>query len=75
MILTQIQAEAVYSSMCTLNNVGAKIKVNFGTVRGGVTVFETEHSDVHVVKIHNYDVIEDEVYTNQSEFAQAYQLS
>lgn len=66
MILNQAQAEAVYSAMCALNNVGAKIT----TAVDGKFVFETSTGLVLV----DSDT-ERETYAGQFDFATAYNLS
>lgn len=65
-ILNQSQAEAVYSAMCALNNVGMRIDANIRATRvvegpgGGVVVFGYAQPT--------------EQYANQSAFATAYGL-
>jgi len=72
MILTQAQAEAVYSAMCALNNVGAD---------KGSTSFESGRMDgiyvnwhQHVVAIQVGVVGPCEYHSNQAAFATAYGL-
>ncbi len=76
MILNKSQAEAVYSAMCALNNVGGKVKAMFGNVAtDGINVFEDDGGEVVVVRVNHYDVLESERCTSQSAFAIAYGLS
>lgn len=75
LILNKSQAEAVYSAMCALNNVSARIKAQFGDVStDGVNVFEEVDDTVTVVRVRHYDVLEAENYANQAAFATAYGL-
>lgn len=75
MILEKAQAEAVYSAMCALNNVGAKARASFGSViAGGVNVFEVGSAGVCVARIQGYDVMESEKYESKQDFAAAYGL-
>lgn len=67
MILNQAQAEAVYSAMCALNNVGGKAN-NLHVGRAVVS------ADVGSA-IHVYSPEADERYPNQSAFAAAYGLN
>lgn len=75
-ILNQAQAEAVYSAMCALNNVGGKLKAVFGDASGkqGVTVFENALGIVRVIEIDHYKIRRDEDYAAQAAFAAAYNL-
>lgn len=66
MILNQSQAEAVYSAMCALNNVGARIDVRLPSGR----VVEGPNS---VILVTAYAKSSEE-YNNQSDFAAAYGL-
>lgn len=73
LILNQAQAEAVYSAMCALNNVGGKIKAMFGSVAAdGINVFEEDDGTVRVVRVNRYDVLESEDYADIPAFAVAY---
>ena len=75
-ILTRPMAEAVYSAMCALNNVGAKLKVSIGNVAiDGVRVFEDTEGNVIVIRVSAHDVLAHEDYADQSSFAAAYGLS
>lgn len=69
MILTQAQAEAVYSAMCALNNVGARIAAS---IDGG----ENEVCEMHdgTVVIHANFGLTKEQHANQAAFAAAYGL-
>jgi hypothetical protein len=77
-LLTPAQAEAVYSAMCALNNVGAKLKAAFGSWpplgKDGTNVFENESGVVRVVRCVGYELAEDEEYADQATFAAAYGL-
>ena len=71
MMLTQAQAqaEAVYSAMCTLNNVGGRVFATMGDQRvteanGCITVFEYLEGQWEL----------GERYVSQSAFATAYGL-
>jgi hypothetical protein len=71
MILSQAQAEAVYSAMCALNNIGALylLRVEYSTygIRCSIDgVIDVRGGD---------DSYEIETYANQSEFAAAYNLN
>jgi len=65
LILTMEQAEAVYSAMCALNNVGMRLDAQ----RDEVLVYETVRGLVRVV---DGDAVER--YANQADFATAYGL-
>jgi hypothetical protein len=76
MILNQAQAEAVYSAMCALNNVGAMLRVEtFNAHRHAVTVIE-DHAGVNVTMNIGGIVreLDRERYANQAAFAAAYGL-
>lgn len=69
-ILNQAQAEAVYSAMCALNNIGGQLsQVRAGFVR------VVEHGAGHFVVSDERGRLESEVYDNQSAFATAYGLN
>lgn len=74
-ILNHSQAEAVYSAMCALNNVGARIAANMPTRDGeSVNVFERENGTVSIW-LQNHGVTHsDETHTTQAAFAIAYGL-
>ncbi len=67
-ILDQSQAEAVYSAMCHLNNVGGALSA----LIGGIRVEETHCGGVQVWALHTNS--KPEHYANQSAFATAYGL-
>lgn len=71
MILTKAQAEAVYSAMCHLNNVGMRIGA---TLDGGVRVIEVPGGAVHVRRFIGGEWASGELYGDQSAFATAYGL-
>lgn len=69
LILNQAQAEAVYSAMCALNNVGGRVFATMGDQRvteanGAVTVSEYQEGQWEPC----------ERYDSQSAFATAYGL-
>lgn len=68
MILNQSQAEAVYSAMCTLNNVNGALSATIE----GVRVEETHSGAVQVWTLGS--IGNPERHTNQSAFAAAYGL-
>lgn len=68
MILTQAQAEAVYSAMCTLNNVDGRITCS---IQAFITVKETFLGHVYVSHMNREGL---ERYDNQAAFATAYGL-
>lgn len=73
-VLNKTQAEAVYSAMCALNNVGGKVKAMFGDVSTeGINVFESA-GEVHVAWVRTCDVLHAEIYPDRSAFATAYGL-
>lgn len=72
LILTQAQAEAVYSAMCTLNNVSMRLD---GCVADGIRCREDEGGEMFVFDMcagHTGGAREE--YENQSAFATAYGL-
>ena len=74
-ILNKTQAEAVYSAMCALNNVGARVKATIGDLSiEGVNVFEMMSGEVNIAMVGDYDVLDSETYADQSAFATAYGL-
>lgn len=80
-ILTQAQAEAVYSAMCVLNNVSGKIKVTlpragWSFIGDGsfIKVFEDDEGFVKIRSTLNHSLVEDEFFPDQSAFATAYGL-
>ena len=72
MILNQAQAEAVYSAMCALNNVSAKVKVNL-PIGGGLGIRVNENLGVIYITGEGW-CSGRETYSNQAEFATAYKL-
>lgn len=75
-ILNQSQAEAVYSAMCALNNVGGRIAATVAVVDVGthVNVYETSSGIVFVTKVCDFDRVDSEEYESQAAFATAYGL-
>lgn len=71
MLLNQAQAQAVYTAMCHLDNVGARINVAFRG-RHELRVFELPTGRVHVVVMDDSNVCMSEHYDSQQEFALAY---
>ena len=73
-ILSQSQAEAVYSAMCALNNVGGRIEhMQFPTDAGeSVSVVERLDGKVDVWLSRNGQAHESESHANQAAFADAY---
>lgn len=70
MILNQSQAEAVYSAMCALNNVG-NVSSEFN-LPNDIWVASTSSGGVMVVpRVHGAAI---EQYSNQAAFAVAYGL-
>lgn len=75
-ILNQAQAEAVYSAMCYLNNVGGKLEAAMPSLknpRRSVHVIEIAGVGIQVCEGYHLGAAREE-YTNQSEFATAYGL-
>lgn len=71
-ILNQSQAEAVYSAMCHLNNVGGRIDRIYAD---GFQVSEAAHTGRVIVQLaSNHVTVPPEIYTDQSAFAAAYGL-
>lgn len=71
-ILNQAQAEAVYSAMCTLNNVGAetgRVRIDVAVVAWGAT-----GASVELVRAYRDMNAERENYDSQAAFAAAYGL-
>ncbi len=66
-ILTQAQAEAVYSAMCALNNVGALLD----TYGNGWRVMQRHDETVRVEDLNGRTI---EKYTSQASFASFYDL-
>lgn len=77
-ILTQAQAQVVYSAMSVLNEAGAKVDVTFGTPDDGIQVCEYKwpgSRNVYVYGMHMGVVMRDECYADQPAFAAAYGLT
>ncbi len=71
MILNQAQAEAVYSAMCALNNVGGKLWCYVGGYR-----IEDEGADgVTIMNDYRVNPQTLERHASQAAFAAAYNLS
>lgn len=77
-ILNQAQAEAVYSAMCALNNVGARIEHMTMPLRGdggeSVAVVERFDQTIDVWQSCNGQSHSTERHADQSAFATAYGL-
>lgn len=74
LILNPAQAEAVYSAMCALNNVGGLVRIDFE--RGDLTVQE-HHTSGKVTVVRLVDTAarqEFESYASQAAFAVAYRV-
>jgi hypothetical protein len=69
LLLTPAQAEAVYSAMCALNNIGSTLQT---TVRG-VCVRVSDSGEVHVWEPFTSKTYE--LYATQHEFATTYGLA
>lgn len=75
MILNQVQAEAIYAVMRTLQSINGKLKVTIGDVATNtINVFQDSFGDIHVALIHMFDVSDAEVYQNQDDFADSYKI-
>lgn len=77
LILNQPQAEAVYSAMCALNNVGGTLggaNLSLMPIGTCVTVFDHGVEGIRVGKVYR-GVLETEWHDNQSAFATAYGLN
>lgn len=66
LILNRAQAEAVYSAMCALNNVSARLRTS---IPGGIVVSENDDGRVYVLS-----ELASEVFGTQGSFATAYGL-
>lgn len=83
-ILSKAQAEAVYSAMVALNNVGGRIAVTLpwqesralddGDGFSRVRVVEAPDGGIEVFQVRNAIAQDGEQYASQAEFAQAYGL-
>lgn len=65
-ILNSAQAEAIYSAMCALNNVGMRLSVRVDEVR----VWESESGEVFV----QAPGVLAEIWESQGAFCDAYEL-
>ncbi|CUK24043.1 hypothetical protein ACOTH0_08955 [Achromobacter xylosoxidans] len=72
LILTTAQAQAVYSAMCALNNIGAVIDVEIPGGCGGTRIQGTSTGSVRVEQ--RWDDWKSERYPDQDAFAAAYGL-
>jgi len=72
LILTTAQAQAVYSAMCALNNIGAVIDVEIPGGCGGTRIQGTFTGSVRVEQ--RWDDWKSERYPDQDAFAAAYGL-
>lgn len=71
MILNKSQAEAVYSAMCALNNVSARLDVNLPQGNGlAIRVYEGLGGRIFLTTERG----QTEIYADQSAFATAYDL-
>lgn len=68
MILNNTQAEAVYSAMCTLNNVGGEIDVR-------IEALSVRSLDNGMIVVNCSTTRRIEGYASQSDFAVAYSLN
>lgn len=72
MILNQSQAEAVYSAMCALNNVGGRV---LAVLDDKLKVREAPRGSVHVLELLAGEWEPCEYYETQGHFAWAYGLN
>ncbi|MFY3577133.1 hypothetical protein ACOTI8_31015 [Achromobacter xylosoxidans] len=72
LILTTAQAQAVYSAMCALNNIGAVIDVEIPGGCGGTRIQGTFTGSVRVEQ--RWDDRKSERYPDQDAFAASYGL-
>jgi acyl-coenzyme A thioesterase PaaI-like protein len=85
MILNEAQAEAVYTAMCHLNNVGGELSVTLNahnfikalTAEAPQNFIRVLHSgqNVKVLKVVDMRIEVKENYESQSLFAEAYNLA
>lgn len=78
-ILTKAQAEAVYSAMCALNNVGALADTRVPDNGRTIHITERVMGDGHLIQVYRGDAVGNptggfEQYDSQSAFATAYGL-
>lgn len=75
LILTKAQAEAVYSAMCALNNVGAYLRATLPDADNDLAIVVEHHPISNKVSIMHYDKPSRwESYDNQAAFAYEYGL-
>lgn len=80
MILKPAQAEAVYSAMCALNNVGASAAVRIPNSGTAIHVKQQTMGDSHLIQVFIADAVGNptgkgfEEYAGQAAFASAYGL-
>ena len=70
-ILNKGQAEMIYSAMCALNNVGARLSAN---VIGKSVLDNIEVRENGVGEVIVFGARDCEIWANQNEFAKAYGL-
>lgn len=73
MILTAAQAEAIYSAMCALNNVGGALRATMPQANSEKWLKVRECEDFGTIKV-IVGFTTAEVYADQNAFAQAYGL-
>lgn len=74
LILNKSQAEAVYSAMCALNNVGMQVCVEERTAFGKLVVRENEWGRIVVTDDRGDGPQRNQVHADQNAFATAYGL-
>lgn len=75
LLLSKPQAEAVYSAMCALNNVGGRV-LAFIPLGGGHVATVRERAAGYVwIEAEGFGGINEELHDSQSAFAAAYGLS
>lgn len=65
MILTPLEAETIYNSMCALNNINARINLEFKKDNESFNVFEANDGRIHVWKT-TWNLVGGAVYTEES---------
>lgn len=68
LILNQSQAEAVYSAMCALNNVGGRMRCTLADNSGDIDIYERSNGSIQILGN------DPESHESQSAFATAYGL-
>ena len=71
MILNTDQAQAIYSAMCALNNVSARIAVNIDQTES-INVFERHDGSISVWQKNHGQTHNEETHTSQAAFAAVY---